>query len=132
MTATDGDVPPLPPGNAGPSGRRLWSDVLGKYELEEHETALLREMVRTVDLLDELAAIVEVEGLMVVDPGGKQRTHPAVVEARQLRIAFARLSASLRLPSGDESEQAGKSAHLRRPQRRGAARGTYGIRGSVA
>lgn len=119
---------PEPPARSGPSGRALWADVLGKYELEQHETALLREMVRTVDLLDELAAIVEREGLMVpVLPAGS-RVHPAAVEARQARISLARLSASLRLPAGEEGEQA---EHLRRPQRRGGARGTYGIRGAV-
>lgn len=120
---------PAPPAGAGPSGRRLWTDVLARYELETHEELLLREMIRVVDSLDELAAVVEVEGLVITDPGGKQRMHPAAVEARQLRIAYARLSASLRLPSGEESDQAGKSAHLRRPQRRGAARGPYGVKG---
>lgn len=119
---------PQPPKGTGPSGRRLWADVLGKYELEEHELALLREMARTVDLLDDLAGIVASEGLMTAGQGGTTRVHPAVVEARQLRIALARLSASLRLPAGEEEEQPGKAGNLRRPQRRGAARGTYGIR----
>lgn len=123
---------PSPSVSAGPSGQRLWSDVLGKYELEEHELALLREMVRTVDLLDDLAAIVALEGLMTEGQGGTPRIHPAVVEARQLRIALARLSASLRLPAGEEEDQAAKPGNLRRPQRRGAARGVYGIKGGAA
>ena len=59
-------------------------------------------------------------------PGLTQRVHPAIVEARQLRIALARLSASLRLPAGEEGDE---PQHLRRPQRRGAARGVYGVRG---
>jgi hypothetical protein len=113
-------IPTVPPGTKA-SGRRLWRDVLGKYELEEHELAMLREMVRTVDLLDSLAAIVEKDGPMV---GG--RMHPALVEARQLKIALARLIAALRLPAGEEGEQE------RRPQRRVGARGVYGIRGSAS
>lgn len=132
MSVTPAPASPAPPDGSGPSGRRLWVDVTTKYELEQHEELLLREMVRVVDSLDELADIVEREGLVITDPGGKQRMHPAAVEARQLRIAYARLAASLRLPSGDESEQEGKPQQLRRPQRRGAARGTYGIRGTVA
>lgn len=117
---------PRAPAGAGPSGRRLWADVLGKYELEEHETAILTEMCRTVDTLDRLAAVVKRDGLMVpVLPSG-EKVHPALVEARQLRLALARLSASLRLPAGEEGDQ---PAHLRRPQRRGGARGAYGIRG---
>jgi hypothetical protein len=120
---------PKPPAGTGPAGRRLWADVLEKYELEEHELSLLREMVRTVDLLDGLAAIVARDGLMVpVLPAG-EKVHPAAVEARQARISLARLSASLRLPAGEEGDQ---PAHLRRPQRRGGARGTYGIKGLVS
>ena len=121
---------PQPPEGAGPSGARLWTEVVDRYELEQHELILLREMVRCTDLLDDLAAIVEAEGVIVTDPGGKLRAHPTVVEGRQARIALARLSASLRLPAGDEQEQGGKGG-LRRPQRRGAARGVYGIRGAV-
>lgn len=118
-----------PPAGTGPSGRKLWRSVLDVYELEQHETALLIEMCRTVDLLDDLAAIVAAEGTMVPGPGLTMRVHPAIVEARQLRIALARLSASLRLPAGEEGDQ---PKHLRRPQRRGGARGTYGIRGLVS
>lgn len=128
-SATQGDTQPRPPSGTRASGRRLWADVLDKYELEEHELALLREMTRTVDLLDDLAAVVARDGLMVPGPGLIPRVHPGIVEARQLRIALARLSASLRLPAGEEGEQ---PAHLRRPQRRGAARGAYGIKGLVS
>ena len=94
--------------------------MLGKYEFEQHELALLREMVRTVDLLDKLAAITAREGLMVAGPHGS-KPHPAITESRQQKIAFARLSAALRLPAGDENDQAGG----RRPQRRVGARGIY-------
>ncbi|MDQ3452051.1 MAG: hypothetical protein M3493_05025 [Actinomycetota bacterium] len=45
------------------------------------------------------------------------------MEARQQRIALARLLAALRLPAG-EVEQ--------RPQRRVGVRGTYGITGAVS
>jgi len=103
----------------------LWADVLGRYELEEHELALLREMVRTVDALDGLAAVVARDGLV---DAVSQRVHPAAVEARQLGIALARLSASLRLPAGDEESQDHQKG-ARRPQRRTGARGVYRIKG---
>jgi hypothetical protein len=112
-------VPPRPPRGLKAAGRRLWADIQGKYELEEHETALLTEMCRTADRLEALAAVVRAEG--VIEPG-TGRAHPAAVEARQLGIAFARLSAALRLPAGDEGD-AQKGA--RRPQRRSGARGVY-------
>jgi hypothetical protein len=116
MTETDPNV-------FGPAGRRLWEAVTGVYELDEHEAVLLREAARTVDLLDVLAARVAADGPVLETPAGP-RVHPAAVEARQARIALARLVAALRLPDGD----AGDASAGRRPQRRAGARGVYGLR----
>jgi hypothetical protein len=115
---TDGN-PPRPPRGLKTAGRRLWNDIQGKYELEEHESALLTEMCRTADRLEALAEIVRAEGVVEAGTG---RAHPAAVESRQLGIAFARLSAALRLPAGDEGD---RQAGARRPQRRSGARGVY-------
>ncbi|MFL0290778.1 terminase [Mycobacterium sp. SMC-18] len=111
---------PEPPKGTGPSGRDLWRDVLGKFELEEHEQALLREAVRSVDQLDVLHAIVKRDGTIIDGPSGP-RMHPAAVEARQLRIALARVIAALRLPADDDST-------LQRPQRRVGVRGIYSVK----
>lgn len=119
--------PKAPQGLRAP-GRRLWDAVLGEYELEEHEMALLVEAVRTVDLLELLDAEVRRDGPLVSSPQGV-KAHPAAVEARQQKIALARLLAALRLPAGDESDN---QAGARRPQRRVGARGVYGIRGAVS
>lgn len=97
------------------------------YELDEHERALLVEAVRTVDLLADLDAAVRRDGALVDSPQGT-KAHPAAPEARQQRIALARLLASLRLPAGD----VGDEAPGRRPQRRVGVRGVYGIRGTVS
>jgi hypothetical protein len=118
---------PAAPAGSKTSGKRLWKSILAEYELEEHETALLREMVRTVDQLDALQAAVERDGLMVAGPGLAKRVHPAAVEARQARIALARLAAALRLPAGDEEGDAKQGT--RRPQRRVGVRGPYRLRG---
>jgi hypothetical protein len=92
--------------------------VCDVYELEEHERVLLVEAVRTVDLLTELEALIRADGAVVESPQGR-KAHPAAVEARQQRIALARLLAALRLPSGDEQD-------AKRPPRR-AVRGVYGV-----
>lgn len=121
------DKPKAPQGLRA-AGRRLWDSVLDEYELEEHELALLVEAVRTVDLLDQLDATVRNEGPIVTSPQGS-KANPAAVEARQQKIALARLLAALRLPAGEESDT---QAGARRPQRRVGARGVYGIRGAVS
>jgi len=117
---------PKPPSGTRASGRRLWASIVAVYELEEHELALLREAVRTVDTLDRLDAVVRADGGMIDTPSGV-KVHPGLVEARQLRIALARLLAALRLPDGE----VGAESQGRR-QRRAGARGVYGIRGAVS
>ena len=114
---------PKPPRGTRDPGKRLWGSVVADYDLGEHELALLLEAVRTVDLLKDLDAAVKRDGVLVDSPQG-MRAHPAAVEARQQRIALARLLAALRVPSGDEQE--------RRPQRRVGVRGIYGIPRAVS
>lgn len=104
--------PPIPVGLAK-RGERLWREVTERYELDAHELALLEEMGRTADDLDALAERVAEQGHTVAG-----RVNPALVESRQLRIAFARLAAALRLPAGEEDG---------RGQRRVGVRGTYGM-----
>lgn len=114
--------PKAPAGIRAP-GRRLWDAVMADYDLDEHESALLVEAVRTVDLLDELDAAVRKDGALVSSPQGL-KAHPAAVEARQQRIALARLLAALRMPAGEDEDS-------KRPQRRVGVRGVYGIKGTA-
>jgi hypothetical protein len=110
---------PRAPKGLKPAGRTLWAAVVGAYELEAHESALLLEACRVKDRLDALDRILEAEGELV-----DGRMHPALVEARQQGIAFARLAAALRLPAGEVGDQ---QQGARRPQRRVGARGVYGL-----
>lgn len=113
---------PSPPTGTGAGGARLWRAVLDVFELDEWELALLREAVRTVDDLDGLARIVKREGRILSTKAGP-RSHPAMAEARQLRITLARLVGALRLPDETGDESAG-----RREQRRVGVRGHYSLR----
>jgi hypothetical protein len=94
-----------------PDAKALWHSVADDYELDEHEAALLRQAVRTIDLIDTLQAKIDEIGAIVESPQGV-KANPAVVEIRQQRIVLARLLAALRLPTGDEAD-------AKRPQRRG-------------
>jgi hypothetical protein len=102
----------------------LWSSVVDDYDLEEHERTLLLQAVRTVDLPERFDEEVRRDGSLVESPQG-QKAHPAATEARQQRIALARLLDALRLPAGDEGDQQAGA----RPQRRVGVRGAYGFRG---
>ncbi|MGI8682420.1 MAG: hypothetical protein ACR2JO_09920 [Mycobacteriales bacterium] len=111
MTAT---APRVPPG-VRPAGARVWRAIVADYELDPHELSLLTQVVRTIDTLEDLAALVDKQGPLI-----EGRANPALVEARMQRIVLSRLLATLRVPLGDETDG--------RPQRRGAARGAYGLR----
>lgn len=89
---------PKPPTGTRAAGRRLWSAVLSDYELAEHEQQILREAVRTVDLIANLHAVVTADGPMQDSSQGR-RVHPAVVELRQQRVVLARLLAALNIPT---------------------------------
>lgn len=119
MTTTK---PPPPPKGAGPSGKKLWKAVHDDWTLEAGEVILLTEACRTVDALDELQKSVDTEGAIVPDRFGSPRAHPALVEARQLRVTLARLLAALRLPDGEEGDESAG-----RRQRRVGARGVYSV-----
>lgn len=113
---------PKPPSGLKRSGRALWRAVMGEYELEEHETTILREACRTADSLDALQTVLEQDGYMGETSQGR-RVHPALVELRQQRITFARLLTALRIP---QSEDEGRT------QTRGTPRGVYGIAGGAS
>jgi hypothetical protein len=115
-----------PPKGLGPEGLALWSAVTADYELDQHELALLAAACRTADRLQDLADALTDAPLTVQNNRGDLIVQPLLVEQRQQSLVLARLLASLRLPSGETAE-----GDLVRPQRRGAARGSYGIRGAV-
>ena len=115
----DEGAPHPAPADLEVSGRELWDKVTGGYDLEVHERLLLRQACRMADRLDRLAAEAARSDVTVINQRGDRITHPAIVESRQQARTLATLLASIRLPSGEEGS---------RPQRRGAARGPYGLR----
>jgi len=98
--------------------------VLGQFELDEHELTLLRQAVAVADLCDDLQRVLDKDGPLVATKDGGSRVHPASVELRLQRLLLARLIVALRVPLGEEEDQA-------RTQRRGM-RGVYGLRGGAA
>ncbi len=106
-------APPAPKGLRA-AGRALWDELQETWNFDAAETTMLLQMCRTVDEMERLYHIAEMQGAM----NGK-RVHPALVEARQQRITFMRLHAALRLPDADDG--------LKRPQRRAGTRGSYKV-----
>jgi hypothetical protein len=82
--------------------------VDGRYqrlELDPPELELLTEACRTLDLITDLRAEAAKNGIVIASNQGV-RVHPAVVEARQQRLALAKLLAALGLPKGLADDEA--------------------------
>jgi hypothetical protein len=104
-------------------GKELWTAVLAEYDLETHEELLLLQACRCADRLEFMDKELRSAPLTVTNFRGDEVPHPLLTESRQQAIVLSRLLASVRLPSGDEAD-----LNSRRPQRRGASRGSYGLR----
>lgn len=111
------------PDGLAAKGARLWADLTEAHEFGPADLVILEEACRIADRLDQLDGIVTGRSnfwarFRVNEAGDEVRiTVDAVLaEARQQAAILARLIASLRLPD---------AASGKRPQHRGAARGTY-------
>jgi hypothetical protein len=111
---------PPPPTGLAASGAKLWRSVTQEFDLEIFEELLLLQAARCADALDRLALEASDSPVTTFNAKGDLTAHPALIEGRQQAIVLSRLLASLRLPSGEEVGE-------RRPQRRGGARGSYGL-----
>jgi hypothetical protein len=112
------------PAGLGTAGKELWLSVVEEWELDVHEKHLLLQACRTSDRLDAMAEILATAPMTVENKRGDTVPHPLLTESRQQSLTLSRLLASIRMPAGDEAD-------MSRPQRRGGARGSYGIRGVV-
>lgn len=83
------------------AGRKLWEVSTAECDFAVHELSILEEACRVRDRITELDAAVKSDGLMITSSQGA-RVHPAVGEARQQRLALARLLATLQIPGLDD------------------------------
>jgi phage terminase small subunit len=90
-----------PPDALGDEGRTLWSSILADlaegWEFDARDFHRLEEACVLADQIALLDEAVRTEGATVIGSRGQSRVHPAVAEARQLRLAQHRLLGSLQL-----------------------------------
>src|SRR3546814_6299431 len=82
-------------------GKRLWTAIMADLEGDQHDTDLVFEACRILDVIDDLAAAVARDGSTTAGSRDQIIVHPAVPEIRQQQIAFARILGQLNL---DEDE----------------------------
>lgn len=113
---------PKPPARLAAAGKRLWRSVLGDldagWELDARELHLLQRACRCADELATLEAAVDRDGPTATGSRGQTTVHPALSEARQLRLVQLRLLAAIELA---DPRGAAKSATPAQSQARRAA-----------
>jgi 1,6-anhydro-N-acetylmuramate kinase len=84
----------------GTAGTALWNEILGDvgdgWRLDARELHLLERACRCADELLALQAAVDRDGVTTIGSRGQTVTHPALAEARQLRLVQLRLLSALR------------------------------------
>ena len=84
------------------AGKKLWDAAVADFEWAAHELVTLESACRIRDRIVDLDRSVRDDGLMLPSAQGV-RLHPAIAEARQQRLALARLLMTLGLPAlGDD------------------------------
>lgn len=117
---------PSPPADTSAKGTALWYALLGAYEFNLGEMAILEQLVTTQSHLDEIEADWRRDGSPTQATGsmGQPVADPRVQEMRQLRAQHLALVKALNLPAEGGQEQ------RRRPGRpaRASGGGAWGTR----
>lgn len=94
---------PKAPVTLGPTGRRLWRDIVRKWDLRPDELRILLDAGATADLVDDLAGALETAGVTSTGSKGQPRVNPLVPELQRARDLLARLLGKLDLPDAPKS-----------------------------
>jgi hypothetical protein len=114
-------VRPKPPSDLKTAGKKLWKSILDdldpSWELDVRELHLLRQAARVEDQLVLLERAVDKGGPTVSGSAGQLIVHPAISEARQLRITQLRLLSAIET----RNPESAKSSTPKQAQARRAA-----------
>lgn len=103
---------PMPPPECSEAVSALWYALLGAYELNIGEMAVLEQLVTARTQLDEIEADWRRDGSPKTAEGsmGQPVTDPRIQEMRQLRTQYAALIKALNLPAdgGNEKRRPGR------------------------
>lgn len=109
---------PKPPSGLASPGRSLWIRMVGDlpegFEFDARELAILAAASRQADAIAALEQSIRRDGHIVRGAAGQPRLNGAVTEARQARIALARLLGDLDIPAEAEKSQTASSQRARR------------------
>jgi hypothetical protein len=86
------------PSGLGKAGRDLWRKVNAEFGLAPHELAILVQVCRCVDRLDQIEGELSGATLTVEGSTGQPRAHPLLAEQRMQARLLESLSRALSIP----------------------------------
>lgn len=111
------------PAKLGTEGRRLWSEIVDRYDLRPDEIRVLADACREADIVERLELELRDAPLMVKGSQGQLVASPLVSEVRQHRTVVAALLKALHLP--DTDSQGAQKAQKDSEAARAAARARW-------
>jgi hypothetical protein len=107
-----------PPAGLQTAGKKLWSaitaDVESGWRLDARELHLLERASRVEDEVRALEKLVDKDGPVSEGSSGQPVVHPALVEARQLRLVQQRLLGGIELCNPATGAATANGARARR------------------
>lgn len=107
---------PRPPKHLSAEAKRIWRQVVAGWELDEGALLVLRQALEAFDRLNQARELIDHEGIVVTDPSGRRRAHPALAVEKEARLALLRAWRQLGLdvePPGPIGRPAGGTRYGR-------------------
>lgn len=110
---------PAPPSHLSADAKRLFRDVVKRYDLDAEELVSLRLACTAWDTAEKARRTLDREGQTITNRFDEPRAHPALAVQKEAMASWVRLMQLLGIPADDE------------PQGRDT-RGRWGSRGAKA
>lgn len=101
---------PRPPKHLSDEAKSIWRQVVAGWEIDEAGLLVLRQALEAFDRLNQARELIDREGIVVTDPSGRKRAHPALAVEKEARLALLRAWRQLGLdvePPGPVGRPAG-------------------------
>jgi P27 family predicted phage terminase small subunit len=86
-----------PPPHLHSAGRSLWQSTLKEWSLTDADLTVLQTASEAVDRLVEIREAIDADGVVIVDPSGRQRAHPLLAVEQSIRGILLRAWSQLKL-----------------------------------
>ena len=79
-----------PPDHLQDAGRHLWTSTLKEWQLTDADLVVLCTAAECADRLVQIRAALDEDGLVIVDPSKRKRSHPLLAAEQQAQNTLLR------------------------------------------